>query len=127
MFETYDSVSNLVELTGGLTNPIDELSGILSTVGIISLTGGLVNPVDALNGILSFADVVSLTGVLGNELDALSGILLLAYTPTSPPSIADFPSARGTSLADSDTLHNLTLVAVGYDSDGLGTIYFEET
>jgi hypothetical protein len=40
----------------------------------------------------------------------------------------DFPPARPASPpADDDTLHNNMLIAVGYDADGLGIIYFKET
>lgn len=43
------------------------------------------------------------------------------------PEITEFPETRPTVPADEDTLHNNTLIAVGYDSDGLGIIYFKET
>jgi len=38
-----------------------------------------------------------------------------------------WPPARPAVPADEDTLHNNTLIAVGYDADGLGAIYFKET
>lgn len=38
-----------------------------------------------------------------------------------------FPRPRPAAIADDDTLHNNTLIAVGFDADGLGIIFFKET
>jgi hypothetical protein len=47
--------------------------------------------------------------------------------PDDPPQIMDFPEPRPVAIEDDDTLHNNTLIAVGFDADGLGIIYFKET
>jgi hypothetical protein len=103
LFETYDAEASAY----------DEDTPIVSGTGSVVLTIQTYTPsgIDYDESVLIVSALLSVSLVVENCLKAP-----IQWPPTRPAGIAD-----------DDTLHNNTLIAVGYDADGLGIIYFKET
>lgn len=87
---------------------------VVSIEGVIagvSVWGGSV-------GVLEFIHIEGNIAGVGSWVgdSTLTGTITLVWPPTRPAVIAD-----------DDTLHNNTLIAVGFDANGIGIIYFKET
>ena len=70
------------------------------------------------------ADLLEIMDAIG---DIAASFILYGTASLTGTARLFWPPTRPAAIADEDTLHNNTLIAVGYDDDGIGIIYFKET
>lgn len=117
LFATYDDDDYIV--LAGVIACVSALTGS----GILKVRKPVTGAIAGVSGITGSTIILHIKHILGT----IAGMCYLTGGVVKYNYGKLFPPNRIASFANDDALHNSTLIAVGFDADGLGIIYFRET